>query len=316
MFCLFVLNCPTIVFAVDPTTGTASNVVELVSTGNVTTTNTNCSYNSNGGVYCLLAPIPGISSDGKTVPIKSGGLSTYLQNLYKFGIYISIGLAVLMIVIGGLQYVSTDAINGKDEGRNRITEALKGLVLALMAYLILNTLNTNLLTSDITLKASVNLPSNTDIGSANTTGGGVSTGGGGTGASGVGNNGLVNVPTTNNGGVTTNTTGTQTTGSQTEAQLQAQFDALAKEYNTTTDPARKAQIQTQIKPIGDQLSAVKAQNGTTVISSGSTNSSTNTQTTQVQTTGATPAPTGGANPVLPTTADGSFGSTINPVLFQ
>jgi hypothetical protein len=50
-----------------------------------------------------------------------------------------------MIVIGGVQYLSTDAISGKNEGRKKIENALGGLLLAILAWLILNTINPELL---------------------------------------------------------------------------------------------------------------------------------------------------------------------------
>jgi hypothetical protein len=56
-----------------------------------------------------------------------------------------------MIVIGGLQYLSTDAVSGKNDGRARITQALQGLLLALLSYLILNTINPQILNTELTL---------------------------------------------------------------------------------------------------------------------------------------------------------------------
>ena len=53
--------------------------------------------------------------------------------------------AVLMIVLGGIQYISTDAIFKKEEGRKRIENAVYGLVLVIAAWLILATINPALL---------------------------------------------------------------------------------------------------------------------------------------------------------------------------
>jgi len=53
--------------------------------------------------------------------------------------------AVFMIIWGGFEYVSTDAISGKSAGKEKIEGALWGLGLALGSYLILNTINPELL---------------------------------------------------------------------------------------------------------------------------------------------------------------------------
>lgn len=106
----------------------------------------------NGKIYTLLAPIDTFFPGG-TIDIAGGGLSGYLNGLYKAGIAIATGLALLMIVLGGLQYVSSDAINGKSEGRSRINNAVIGLLLALGSYILLQQINPNLLRSDLALEA-------------------------------------------------------------------------------------------------------------------------------------------------------------------
>jgi hypothetical protein len=99
--------------------------------------------------YKLLAPLPGLVGDRVNI---ANGLGSYLNNLYTAGIAIATGLAVLMIVIGGIQYVSSDAIGGKSDGKQRIQDAIIGLLLAFMSYLLLNTLNPDLLNNDLKLE--------------------------------------------------------------------------------------------------------------------------------------------------------------------
>ena len=60
--------------------------------------------------YQTLAQIPQL---GKTVDPTS--LSSYLQKVFEIGIGVAAGLAVIMIVLGGIEYMSTDAI-GKSGG--------------------------------------------------------------------------------------------------------------------------------------------------------------------------------------------------------
>lgn len=87
--------------------------------------------------YYPLAPLPGIGQNGAPV----NNLSQYIEAIFKLLIGISAGLAVIMITVGGIEYLSTDAIGGKSEGRERIQHALLGLLLAISAWLILNTVN-------------------------------------------------------------------------------------------------------------------------------------------------------------------------------
>ena len=54
------------------------------------------------------------------------------------------GLAVIMIIFGGIKYMSTDAFGGKNEAKNIIENAIWGLILAMSAWLILSTVNPNL----------------------------------------------------------------------------------------------------------------------------------------------------------------------------
>jgi hypothetical protein len=81
----------------------------------------------------------------------TGNLGAYINTVITFAIGLAGILAVIMIIIGGLQYVSTDAWSGKSDGKNKIMAALGGLVLALASYMILNTVNPTLtdLTFDI-----------------------------------------------------------------------------------------------------------------------------------------------------------------------
>ena len=99
--------------------------------------------------YVQLAPIPGTASQppcGNGVTVNCGGtnLSTYLTGMFKVGIVLAGVLAFFTIVWGGFTYLSTDAITGKEEGKARIGRALGGLVLALASFIILNTINPNL----------------------------------------------------------------------------------------------------------------------------------------------------------------------------
>ncbi|TSC61687.1 MAG: Uncharacterized protein G01um101448_204 [Parcubacteria group bacterium Gr01-1014_48] len=84
----------------------------------------------------LLAPLPGTG--------ESANFNTYVPIAFNIAIGIAGVLAVIMIIVGGLQYMSTDAISGKSEAKSRITAALGGLLLALAAFIILQQINPKL----------------------------------------------------------------------------------------------------------------------------------------------------------------------------
>jgi hypothetical protein len=85
-------------------------------------------------------------------------------------------LAVVMLVVGGIEYMSTVSVGEKEGAKSRITNALLGLVLALGSYAILNTLNPNLVNLNISID-SADVSVNENILDP-TSGGGKFTGGG------------------------------------------------------------------------------------------------------------------------------------------
>src|SRR3989344_4908280 len=75
--------------------------------------------------YELLAPIPlsGVTS-GDTKETSAGA---YIKGIFTLTIAIAGGLAVIMIVFGGIKYISTDAFTGKSEAKSIIENAIWGL---------------------------------------------------------------------------------------------------------------------------------------------------------------------------------------------
>ena len=93
--------------------------------------------------YQLLAPLPGVPA---TV---NQNFATYAQSIITLIIGLSAVLAVLMIMFGGFMYMTGEAINTKEEGRQTMLNAIYGLLLLLACYLILNTINPQLLNLDL-----------------------------------------------------------------------------------------------------------------------------------------------------------------------
>jgi hypothetical protein len=92
--------------------------------------------------YALLEPISGVTSVDTRA---SGAVGSYLSNIYVLGIGLAGVLAVLMIVVGGIQYIGSGmSPSGKSDAKDRITNAVLGLLLALLSWLILNTIDPNL----------------------------------------------------------------------------------------------------------------------------------------------------------------------------
>ncbi|MEK9181989.1 MAG: pilin [Patescibacteria group bacterium] len=105
--------------------------------------------------YTPLAPLPGTTNEEGTTNIQ-----TYIPGIFKLAIGIAGVLAVLMIIIGGVEYITTDAIQGKSEGKERIQNALWGLVLVLVSWILLYTINPKL--TDFNLNVETTTSTNQD----------------------------------------------------------------------------------------------------------------------------------------------------------
>lgn len=81
-----------------------------------------------GGAY---QPISG-------VPFGGSGFGGMLSQIFVWGVTMTIILAVIMLVVGGVQYMGSESLFGKDEGKKRITAALGGLLIAFLSIFILN----------------------------------------------------------------------------------------------------------------------------------------------------------------------------------
>lgn len=93
------------------------------------------------GVYTLLAPIGGLKEAPKNI-------GDYFNTIFKIAIGLCGALAVIMIVLGGVQYMGNESIFGQTEAKKKIMAAILGLIIALGSYALLNTLNPALLGKD------------------------------------------------------------------------------------------------------------------------------------------------------------------------
>lgn len=117
---------------------------------------------SNNIDYVPLAPLPGTTKDqcsgsGNALDMLSGSndcttnFATYLPGAFNFIVGLSAVLAFVVLTYGGVLYMTSDAINNKKEGRKYIENALWGLGLVLASYVILYTINPQILSFKLKL---------------------------------------------------------------------------------------------------------------------------------------------------------------------
>ena len=107
-----------------------------------TTVNTNTTYEP-------LAPLPGmqkiIDTQKSTDNSNPCPFGNYLNTIIKIIIGFAAVLAMVMIVWGGVEYMTSDLVSSKEAGKETIMHAVLGLLIALGAFVILNTINPQLL---------------------------------------------------------------------------------------------------------------------------------------------------------------------------
>lgn len=130
----FTINMKPVLHAVyKNTTGDTQSQGDVINFTPQTNTTTNKS-----DVYTLLAPI----GEFRVAPDNIG---EYFNVIFLIAIGLCGVLAVIMIVIGGIQYMGDESVFGKTQAKERITKAILGLIIALGAFALLNTINPELL---------------------------------------------------------------------------------------------------------------------------------------------------------------------------
>lgn len=76
-------------------------------------------------------------------------LAEMLKRFFVIAIAFSALLAVIMVAIGGFEYMTTDSVFKMGNAKERITDAIIGLLIVLMAVLLLRTINPCLVTLSI-----------------------------------------------------------------------------------------------------------------------------------------------------------------------
>jgi len=86
-------------------------------------------------VYKFLAPI------GLGDTIDTTDVGVYFNWIFKLAIGLCAALAVIMIIIAGVQYMGDESIFGKTEAKDKILKAILGLLIAIGSWVLLNTIN-------------------------------------------------------------------------------------------------------------------------------------------------------------------------------
>ena len=107
--------------------------------------------------YKLLEPLPCIEGTGNNCKggevIKKINLDTYIGYVFKFSIALAAFLAVIMIIWGGVEYMGSEVPFIKSNGKQRIWNAITGLLMVLASYLILATIDPRLVEINTKIEA-------------------------------------------------------------------------------------------------------------------------------------------------------------------
>lgn len=95
--------------------------------------------------FVPIAPIPNPLGSGLAT---DNSLPQYVNAIFQIAIAVGAALAAIFIAIGGFEYIFSEALDTKRDGRMRITQALLGLAILLLITLILYVINPNLIKLD------------------------------------------------------------------------------------------------------------------------------------------------------------------------
>jgi hypothetical protein len=84
-----------------------------------------------------------LNDDGST------NLQTYLPGMLRIFFGVTSALAVIFIIIGGLEYVTAESVNSKSDGKQKIQAVIFGIIILAISWALLNTINPALLKIDL-----------------------------------------------------------------------------------------------------------------------------------------------------------------------
>ncbi|MDB5244828.1 MAG: hypothetical protein JWN18_698 [Parcubacteria group bacterium] len=118
--------------------------------------------------FTALAPIPGLTDQSNTAVVNSTSLANFLNNLYKYLIGLAAVIAIIEIIWGGLEISTKDSVSKQSDGKNRIYQAVLGLILVLLPALVFSIINPSILNLSINPRAldTTTISSNTNPGTS------------------------------------------------------------------------------------------------------------------------------------------------------
>ncbi len=113
--------------------------------------------------YTPLEPISGVSQDGTY-----SNFPQFLAAIFKVLFTIGALIAVAGLTYGGIQYMVSDVAHIKKDGLDRAKSAVYGMIILAGSWLILHTINPDLLNFSLTLKNAPAITQQTTSGTATT----------------------------------------------------------------------------------------------------------------------------------------------------
>jgi hypothetical protein len=114
---------------------------------NVSSTANNIGASENKTRYNFLVPIGNLTcmdwgtENATTKECIGNNIGDYLNIIFKIGIGLCAAIAVIMLIIYGIMYMGDESVFGKTEAKKKMFSAIFGLIIALGAWAILNTIN-------------------------------------------------------------------------------------------------------------------------------------------------------------------------------
>jgi hypothetical protein len=90
----------------------------------------------------------------------TGGLPQYLKSSYNILLSLGTIVGIVILILGGIQYMLSDSVFDKDKAKKSITAAVWGMSILLGSYLILYTINPDILTFRLITPSNINIQYN------------------------------------------------------------------------------------------------------------------------------------------------------------
>lgn len=133
----------------EATTPTQGMIAQTDCSPSTTTGNGDGGEEVGNNTYTFLTPLPldeGLRlQESVEIGAGGGGILGVLQRIFTIMLVAAVVLAVVFMIIGGTRYATGDTLSLKMGGRQIITNAVSGLLFALLAWLLLNIINPDLL---------------------------------------------------------------------------------------------------------------------------------------------------------------------------